>query len=99
MVNKVATTLGKSHREASSTCFLDGFPRNSGDELCKNGDWQGTVGALYGGDNMMAAIEPEHSGGVVTASLGTSGTLFAFSVPIIDPQGRHFVISTTTGCR
>jgi len=27
--------------------------------------------------------------GVVTASLGTSGTLFAFStVPIIDPQGE-----------
>jgi len=43
-----------------------------------------------GGDNMMAAIgtgnvEP----GVVTASLGTSGTLFAFSTsPVVDPEGE-----------
>ena len=43
-----------------------------------------------GGDNMMAAIGTGNiQPGVVTASLGTSGTLFAFSaVPIIDPQGE-----------
>ncbi len=43
-----------------------------------------------GGDNMMGAIgtgnvEP----GVLTASLGTSGTLYAFSpVPVVDPKGE-----------
>jgi xylulokinase len=43
-----------------------------------------------GGDNMMAAIGTGNTqSGVVTASLGTSGTLFAFStVPIIDPEGE-----------
>lgn len=43
-----------------------------------------------GGDNMMAAIGTGNIGaGAVTASLGTSGTLFAFSAaPVIDPQGE-----------
>jgi xylulokinase len=43
-----------------------------------------------GGDNMMAAIGTGNiQPGVVTASLGTSGTLFAFSaVPIVDPRGE-----------
>ena len=43
-----------------------------------------------GGDNMMAAIGTGNiHPGVVTASLGTSGTLFAFSAtPVIDPQGE-----------
>jgi xylulokinase len=43
-----------------------------------------------GGDNMMAAIGTGNiQPGVVTASLGTSGTLFAFSaVPIVDSRGE-----------
>jgi xylulokinase len=43
-----------------------------------------------GGDNMMAAIGTGNiQPGVVTASLGTSGTLFAFSaVPIVDARGE-----------
>ena len=43
-----------------------------------------------GGDNMMAAIGTGCiAPGAVTASLGTSGTLFAFSAqPIVDPQGE-----------
>jgi len=43
-----------------------------------------------GGDNMMAAIGTGNiQPGVVTASLGTSGTLFAFSSsPVIDPKGE-----------
>jgi xylulokinase len=43
-----------------------------------------------GGDNMMAAIGTGNiRAGVVTASLGTSGTLFACSdIPIIDPLGE-----------
>lgn len=43
-----------------------------------------------GGDNMMAAIGTGNTRpGVVTASLGTSGTIFACSdKPVIDPQGE-----------
>ncbi len=43
-----------------------------------------------GGDNMMAAIGTGNVRvGEVTASLGTSGTLFAFSdKPVVDPQGE-----------
>lgn len=43
-----------------------------------------------GGDNMMGAIGTGNvSSGVVTASLGTSGTLYAFSEkPVVDPQGE-----------
>ena len=42
-----------------------------------------------GGDNMMGAIGTGNiTPGVVTASLGTSGTLYAFSDrPVIDPEG------------
>ncbi|HIE14363.1 TPA: xylulokinase [Candidatus Bathyarchaeota archaeon] len=43
-----------------------------------------------GGDNMMSAIGTGNtSEGIVTASLGTSGTIFAYSKsPIIDPNGE-----------
>jgi xylulokinase len=43
-----------------------------------------------GGDNMMAAIGTGNTrSGIVTASLGTSGTIFACAdQPVIDPQGE-----------
>ena len=43
-----------------------------------------------GGDNMMGAIGTGNvQAGVVTASLGTSGTLYAFSnEPVVDPEGE-----------
>ncbi|MBV9298250.1 MAG: xylulokinase [Verrucomicrobia bacterium] len=43
-----------------------------------------------GGDNMMGAIGTGNvSAGVVTASLGTSGTVYAYSAePVVDPQGE-----------
>jgi xylulokinase len=43
-----------------------------------------------GGDNMMGAIGTGNvKAGMVTASLGTSGTIFAYSTePIVDPQGE-----------
>jgi D-xylulose kinase len=43
-----------------------------------------------GGDNMMAAIGTGNvTSGIVTASLGTSGTIYCFSEsPIVDPQGE-----------
>jgi xylulokinase len=60
-------------------------------ELCKKwGLSKAPAVSAGGGDNMMAAIGTGNiQPGVVTASLGTSGTLFAFSaVPIIDPRGE-----------
>jgi len=51
---------------------------------------QSVLVSAGGGDNMMAAIGTGNVGeGNVTASLGTSGTLFAFSPdPAIDPKGE-----------
>lgn len=51
---------------------------------------EGVVVSAGGGDNMMAAIGTGNTRpGVVTASLGTSGTIFACSdKPVIDPQGE-----------
>ena len=51
---------------------------------------QGVLVSAGGGDNMMGAIGTGNlSEGIVTASLGTSGTVFACSEkPIIDPQGE-----------
>ncbi|GAT33036.1 xylulokinase [Terrimicrobium sacchariphilum] len=50
----------------------------------------GVMVSAGGGDNMMAAIGTGNiRPGVVSASLGTSGTLFAYSSgPIIDPTGE-----------
>ncbi len=50
----------------------------------------GVVVSAGGGDNMMGAIGTGNvRSGVVTVSLGTSGTLFACSdKPVIDPQGE-----------
>jgi xylulokinase len=55
--------------------------------------------ATGGGDNMMAALG---TGNVVpgrlTVSLGTSGTLFAYSdKPVIDPEGRLAAFCSSTG--
>ena len=43
-----------------------------------------------GGDNMMGAIGTGNTrNGIVTASFGTSGTIYAYSdVPIVDPEGE-----------
>ena len=52
-----------------------------------------------GGDNMMAAIGTGNvRPGLVTASLGTSGTIYAFSeTPVIDPQGELAAFCASTG--
>ena len=51
---------------------------------------QSPVVSAGGGDNMMAAIGTGNiQTGAVTASLGTSGTLFGFSsTPVVDPLGE-----------
>lgn len=52
-----------------------------------------------GGDNMMAAIGTGNvRNGVVSASLGTSGTLYGYSPePVIDPQGELAAFCSSTG--
>lgn len=52
-----------------------------------------------GGDNMMGAIGTGNvESGVVTASFGTSGTIYAFAnKPVIDPQGEIAAFCSSTG--
>jgi xylulokinase len=52
-----------------------------------------------GGDNMMSAIGSGNVvDGVVTVSLGTSGTIFAHSsVPVVDPRGEVAAFCDSTG--
>lgn len=52
-----------------------------------------------GGDNMMGAIGTGNvRPGIMTASLGTSGTLYAFSPsPVIDPKGEVAAFCDSTG--
>lgn len=82
--------LSQSH-EAAGTLLAEkadayGLPRD-------------VVVSAGGGDNMMGAIgtgnvEP----GVVTASFGTSGTIYAHSRrPVIDPQGEIAAFCSSTG--
>ena len=59
----------------------------------------GTPVACGGGDNMMAAIGTGNLvPGRLTMSLGTSGTLFAYSdTPCIDPMGELAAFCSSTG--
>jgi xylulokinase len=52
-----------------------------------------------GGDNMMGAIGTGNvTPGVVTASFGTSGTIYAFAKnPVVDPQGEIAAFCSSTG--
>lgn len=52
-----------------------------------------------GGDNMMGAIGTGNvAPGVVTASFGTSGTIYAYAnQPVIDPQGEIAAFCSSTG--
>ena len=52
-----------------------------------------------GGDNMMGAIGTGNvAPGVVTASFGTSGTIYAFaSKPVVDPQGEIAAFCSSSG--
>ncbi|MBS0662004.1 MAG: xylulokinase [Verrucomicrobia bacterium] len=57
------------------------------------------VVAAGGGDNMMGAIGTGNvAPGVVTASFGTSGTIYAFSRrPVVDPEGEIAAFCSSTG--
>ncbi len=52
-----------------------------------------------GGDNMMAAIGTGNvAPGIVTASLGTSGTIYSYAdAPVIDPQGELAAFCSSSG--
>jgi xylulokinase len=60
---------------------------------------EGIPVASGGGDNMMGAIGTGNvSGGKITMSLGTSGTVYAFSDrPVIDPRGEIAAFCSSTG--
>lgn len=59
----------------------------------------GVVVSAGGGDNMMGAIGTGNvAPGVVTASFGTSGTIYAFAGrPVIDPEGEIAAFCSSTG--
>jgi len=58
-----------------------------------------TIVAAGGGDNMMGAIGTGNvAPGVVTASFGTSGTIYAHSAkPVVDPRGEIAAFCDSTG--
>jgi len=75
--------IGHMHAEASGITGLpEGIPVSTG-----------------GGDNMMGAIGTGNvSPGKVTMSLGTSGTVYAYSDnPVIDPKGEIAAFCSSTG--
>ena len=70
------------------------------EELCSKWHLSSSVTiSSGGGDNMMGAIGTGNvSPGIMTASLGTSGTLYAFSSsPVIDPKGEVAAFCDSTG--
>jgi xylulokinase len=58
-----------------------------------------TIVSAGGGDNMMGAIGTGNvTPGVVTASFGTSGTIYAFARhPVVDPAGEIAAFCSSTG--
>lgn len=95
--------------EAIDPGLLEKLPviRNSGDALAevtlavarRLGLAAGTLVSTGGGDNMMGAIGTGNvRPGIVTASLGTSGTIYAYSSrPVIDPTGQVACFCDSTG--
>ena len=82
-VRTEAGAIGHIHAEASGKTGLpEGIPVSTG-----------------GGDNMMGAIGTGNvSPGRVTMSLGTSGTVYAYSDnPVIDPGGEIAAFCSSTG--
>ena len=60
---------------------------------------EGILVSAGGGDNMMGAIGTGNTRpGIVTVSLGTSGTIYAYSEkPVIDPSGEVHAFCDSTG--
>jgi xylulokinase len=58
-----------------------------------------TIVSAGGGDNMMGAIGTGNThSGIVSVSLGTSGTIYAYSAkPVVDPLGEAHAFCDSTG--
>ncbi len=69
------------------------------DLAAKHGLSRDVVVSAGGGDNMMGAIGTGNvSPGVITASFGTSGTIYAFAKkPAVDPDGEIAAFCSSTG--
>jgi xylulokinase len=69
------------------------------DLAAKYGLSRDVVVSAGGGDNMMGAIGTGNvAPGVVTASFGTSGTIYAFAKkPVVDPEGEIAAFCSSTG--
>src|SRR5690606_12092221 len=82
--------LGESHQPAGilreERAEQYGLPRD-------------VVVSAGGGDNMMGAIGTGNvAPGVISASFGTSGTIYAFTrKPVIDPRGEIAAFCSSTG--
>ena len=71
----------------------------TGEVSSKLGIPEGIIVSSGGGDNMMGAVGTGAvSPGVITMSLGTSGTIYGFSDrPVIDPNGNLAAFCSSTG--
>ncbi len=69
------------------------------DLAAKYGLTHDVVVSAGGGDNMMGAIGTGNvTPGVVTASFGTSGTIYAYAAkPVVDPEGEIAAFCSSTG--
>ena len=73
--------------------------RSGPSSLPRYGFPTGTIVSAGGGDNMMGAIGTGNvAPGAVTASFGTSGTIYAYSrKPVVDPTGEIAAFCSSTG--
>ncbi|HPU94488.1 MAG TPA: xylulokinase, partial [Candidatus Saccharicenans sp.] len=73
-----------------------GYMKN---EIAREFGFKHVLVAAGGGDNMMAAIGTGNvEEGIFTLSLGTSGTIFAYSSrPVLDPEGEIATFCDSTG--
>lgn len=73
--------------------------RVSAEAAARYGIPEGTLVASGGGDNMMSAVGTGTvRNGVLTMSLGTSGTLYGYSSrPVVDPEGNLAAFCSSTG--
>ncbi|WP_404423068.1 xylulokinase [Nibricoccus sp. IMCC34717] len=97
IVNAIDRNLGDFLPELSDSDVPAGVLKP--DLAAKYGLGDDVVVSAGGGDNMMGAIGTGNvAPGVVTASFGTSGTIYAYaSKPIVDSEGEIAAFCSSTG--
>lgn len=97
VVDAIDGKLMRALPELSDSAEACGFAR--GDLARELGLSETCVVSAGGGDNMMGAIGTGNvRAGVVTVSLGTSGTVYACSdAPVVDPRGEIAAFCDSTG--